>query len=175
MSCAVAERPTTPGRNCSPLQLIENCLREDLTDLEQARAFRSLMDSNGWSTHQLAKELGIAQPNVVRAVAMLKLPAPVRAKVEAGELSPSAAYAISGIDDVGRQAEVAARVVAEGLSRDETVDVVRRVKASGPARGKPGKGGGAKARPGPALVRERTLRRRPGSSSSRPAGRASTC
>ncbi|WP_435011916.1 ParB/RepB/Spo0J family partition protein (plasmid) [Tundrisphaera lichenicola] len=139
LSFVVAERPASVSELLG-LQLVENCLREDLTDMEQAKAFKALMDTNGWSTHQLARELGVAQPNVVRAVALLKLSEPIQSRVESGELSASAAYAISGIVDVDEQSEVAARVISEGLSRDETVEVVRQAKArKSPAKGRGGR------------------------------------
>jgi ParB family transcriptional regulator, chromosome partitioning protein len=41
-------------------QLIENCLREDLQPLEQAEAFKALMNANGWSARRLGEELHIA-------------------------------------------------------------------------------------------------------------------
>jgi ParB family transcriptional regulator, chromosome partitioning protein len=158
LSCVVVDKPATPSELLS-LQVIENCLREDLSELEQARAFRTLMDSNGWSTHQLAKELGIAQPNVVRAVSLLKLSAPVQDMVEAGELSASAAYAVSGIGDAEQQAKVVERIVSEGLSRDQTVEVVRQVKAREQSKVKPTSKG--RMTPGKPKVKhptERTIR-----------------
>ena len=51
MSCVVSEGPIDAGELLA-LQLIENCLREDLRPIEQARAFKSLMDRNGWSGNQ---------------------------------------------------------------------------------------------------------------------------
>lgn len=111
------------------LQLIENCLREDLRPVEQAKAFRTLMDRNGWTGERLAEKLHISNPSVFRSLALLKLPSPVQDQVEAGKLAPSVAYEVSRIKGADEQAEVAERVIAEGLSRDETVEVVRRAKS----------------------------------------------
>ena len=83
MSCVVSDGPLDAGELLA-LQLVENCLREDLQPIEQARAFRALMDKNGWSGNQTAKALGIAQPTVVRALALLELPEPVQGQVERG-------------------------------------------------------------------------------------------
>jgi ParB family transcriptional regulator, chromosome partitioning protein len=58
----------------------------------------------------------------------------VQDAVAAGQLAPSVAYEVSKLEDPDAQAEVAARVVAEGLSRAETVEAVRRV-ASRPRAG----------------------------------------
>ena len=68
----------------------------------------------------------------------------MQARVEAGELAPSTAYAIAKLDDASEQAEVADRVVSGGMSRAEAVEEVRRVAATGP-RAK-GQGKGAKVK-----------------------------
>jgi ParB family transcriptional regulator, chromosome partitioning protein len=132
MSCVVAEGAIA-GDELLALQLVENALREDLRPIEQARAFRALMQARGWSGSQLARELGIAQPAVVHALRLLDLPRGIQAAVEQGELAPSVAYEISKLDDPREQAEVAARVVDEGLSRAETVEAVRRSTAGAKA------------------------------------------
>ena len=92
------------------------------------------MDLNGWSTHDVARELAVDQSSVVRALKLLDLPAAVQEQVEQGTLSPATAYEVSKLDDPEEQAALAARVVAEGLSRAETVEAVRR--ASGTTKGK---------------------------------------
>jgi ParB family chromosome partitioning protein len=140
LSCVISEGPIEPGELLA-LQLIENCVREDLKPIEQARAYRVLMERNGWSGSQVARALGIAQPSVVRALAMLDLPTTVQEKVEQGALTPATAYEVAKLDDPEVQERVAARVVAEGLTRDQTIEVVRRasqgrgaIKAKGPSR-----------------------------------------
>jgi ParB family transcriptional regulator, chromosome partitioning protein len=135
------------------MQLVENCIREDLQPIEQARAFRTLMDRNGWPAARLAEALHLNAATVSRALALLDLPCTVQEAVAAGTLAPSVAYEVAKLADPTTQAEVAARVVAEGLSRADTVDAVRR--ASGGS-GK-GKGRGATKRKG-RKVTSRTFR-----------------
>ena len=110
-------------------QLVENCLREDLKPIEQARAFKSLMDVRGWSHRQLAEQLHIAPSAVSQALALLRLPDAVQESVEVGNLAPSAAYELSKVNDPEDQARLAAQVVAEGLSRAETAEAVRRTSS----------------------------------------------
>jgi len=140
MSCVVVDRPVPPGELLA-LQLVENLLREDLKPIEQARAYRSLMDGNGWSVSQVARELAVDHSNVSRALALLTLPEDVQGQVEQGVLSPATAYEVSKVEDPDAQAEVAHRVVAEGLSRAETVEAVRKAsrisKGRGASKGKP--------------------------------------
>jgi ParB family transcriptional regulator, chromosome partitioning protein len=139
MSCVVSEGPIDPGELLA-MQLVENCLREDLKPIEQAKAFKAIMEQNGWSGNQAAKQLGIAQPTVVRALALLELPPPVQEQVEQGALAPATAYEIGKARDPEIQQELAARVVNEGLSRSEAIEAVT---AARQASAKPGKGRGA--------------------------------
>lgn len=141
VSCVIGEGEISPAELLA-LQVVENALREDLKPIEQARAYRALMDLHGWSGNQVSKELAIAQSSVVRALALLDLPAEIQGRVAAGDLAPSVAYQVSRIEDPEAQAAIVERIVAEDLNRDETAEIVR--KAAG---GKPGKGRGAKAGP----------------------------
>jgi ParB family transcriptional regulator, chromosome partitioning protein len=134
MTAVIVDGPIEAGELLA-LQMIENCVREDLQPIEQAKAFRALIDRNGWSARQVARELGIVQSNVVRALALLELPSAVQEQVEQGALPPATAYEVSKLEDPDAQREVAARVVAEGLSRAETVEAVRKVGRTSNGRG----------------------------------------
>lgn len=113
-------------------QLVENCLREDLQPIEQAKAFRILMDANGWSARRVGEELHMANSTVVKALALLDLDPTVQGKVDAGELSPATAYEVSKLEKPEDQREVAGRVVAERLTRDEAAVVVREKSGRAP-------------------------------------------
>lgn len=143
MTCVIQEGAIDPGELLA-LQLVENLIREDLKPIEQAKAFRELMGRNGWSVRQLARELAIDHTGVVRALALLDLPPSVQRQVESGALPPATAYEVSKVADPGEQADLAARVVAGGLSRAETVEAVR--DSAGGRRGAKGgrTGGGRK-------------------------------
>jgi ParB family chromosome partitioning protein len=149
MACVIHDGAIAPGELLA-LQLVENLMREDLRPIEQARAFRSLMDLNGWSVRQLARELAIDHTGAVRALALLELPESVQSSVERGTLPPATAYELSKVPDPDAQRDLAARVVTERLSRAETVEAVHRAVGR-PAKGK---GRGGKAR----KVTSRTLR-----------------
>jgi ParB family transcriptional regulator, chromosome partitioning protein len=154
LACIEAGGPLTPDDILED-QLVENALREDLRPIEQARAFRALLDRRGCSIRQLAESLHVSNQSIVRALGLLELPADVQGRVEAGELAPSVAYEVSRLDDAEAQREVAGRVVAEGLQRDEVVEVVREASGRSAGGGK-AKGRGAKAKP--RKVTSRTLR-----------------
>jgi ParB family chromosome partitioning protein len=120
-------------------QLVENCLREDLKPIEQARAFKALIDRRGWTYRQLGESLRIAPASITRALALLDLPRDVADQVEAGTLAPSVAYEVARIGDAEVQRDVAARIVAERMTRDEATAEVRRSagRSKGRSAGKP--------------------------------------
>jgi ParB family chromosome partitioning protein len=135
--CVVLERRPDPRERLT-LQLIENLLREGLAPIEQALAYQQMMRLNEWGTNQLARELHIPASAVSQALSLLELPAPVREQIDAGELAASVGYELSKLEDPAHQVELAGRVVAEGLSRAETVEAVRR--ASGRSATRKGRG-----------------------------------
>ena len=114
------------------VQLVENAVREDLKPVEQARAYRRLMDAKGWSTRQVARELSVDQAKVVRTLALLELPEGVQEQVEQGAIAPTTAYEISKADP-DRQEDLARRVVSEGL-RTADVTEARRGPADRPGK-----------------------------------------
>jgi ParB family chromosome partitioning protein len=125
------------------VQLVENALREDLKPIEQANAYRALLDRRGWSYRDLAGNLHIAVSSVARALALLELPATVQEQVERGELPATTAAELAKAGDAEAIREVAADVIASGLSRSEAVARVRQATRK-PAKGSKGRGGRAK-------------------------------
>lgn len=124
MTATVLTRSPEAGERLA-IQLIENLLRSDLKPVEEAKAYRELMSLNSWSAAQLSRELAVSESKVARAMALLELPETVQTQVERGILSPATAYEISKIRDQSEQSELAARVVQDKLSRQETAQAVR--------------------------------------------------
>ena len=69
------------------LALIENLQREDLTAIEEARAFRRLMDEFGHTQERLAQALGKSRSLIANLVRLLDLPSEVQQMIERGQLS----------------------------------------------------------------------------------------
>lgn len=130
--CVIEDRDLSADDRLT-LQMVENALREGLTPIEQAHAYRRLIAANGWSGNRLAQELAIAQSSVASALALLDLPESVQDQVDAGELAPSVAYEISKLPDAVSQTEVAQAVVDGGMTRAEVSEVIRAVRAKRPA------------------------------------------
>jgi ParB family chromosome partitioning protein len=132
LACVIHEGELTAEERLA-MQLVENALRTDLKPVEQARAYRRLIDTKGYSTRELAAELHIAQTSVVRALSLLDLPVDVQARVEGGELAATVAAELTKLSDPSLQVKVAQAVVAEGLTRTEVTELVQAVKARRPA------------------------------------------
>lgn len=116
--------------------LLENIHRVQLNPLDEAAAYEQLLAEFGVTHSELADRLGRSRPVVTNTIRLLKLPVPVQRRVAAGVLSAGHARALLGLDDPERQEELAARIVAEGMSvraTEEAVLLARR-EAPTPAR-----------------------------------------
>ena len=149
LACVEAKGEMTPAEILED-QLVENCVREDLKPIEQALAFRALLDSRGCSARQLAESLGISHQAVGRALALLKLPEELQQQVDAGLVPASAAAEVARIDDDKVRREIAGKVASGELTRDQAVEAVRREtedRSKNKAGGGKGRGARAKTKP----------------------------
>ncbi len=110
------------------MALIENIQREDLNPLEEAGAYRNLMDSFDLSQEEVAKRVGKDRSTVANSLRLLRLPDQVRQDVIAGRLAMGHARALLALDDADDLLEARNQVVAKHLSVRETEALVKRVK-----------------------------------------------
>jgi ParB family chromosome partitioning protein len=96
--------------------LIENLHREQLNPLDEAAAYRQLLDDFGATHEELASKIGRSRPHISNTLRLLQLPAGVQRRVAAGVLSAGHARALLAMDDPAMQDRIAQRIVAEGLS-----------------------------------------------------------
>jgi ParB family chromosome partitioning protein len=96
--------------------LLENLHRVQLNPLEEAAAYRQLLEEFGTTHEELAQRIGRSRSQVTNTVRLLNLPVPVQRRVAAGVLSAGHARALLALDDAEAQEELATRIVAEGLS-----------------------------------------------------------
>ncbi len=130
--------------------LVENLQRADLSAIEEARAYRRLMDDFGHTQEKLAEALGKSRPYVANIVRLLELPERVQEMIARGELSPGHGRLL-----VGRQ-DAAELAVDWAKSKITVRDAEKLLGESRPAKVKlRGKGGKAKAGGGAdALLRD---------------------
>ncbi len=106
--------------------LIENIQREDLNPIEEAHAFRRLIDEFHLTQEQIADAVGKDRSSIANYLRLLKLPQEVRANVGSGALSMGHARALLGIADESALLRVARDVVAKSLSVRETEAIVKK-------------------------------------------------
>jgi ParB family chromosome partitioning protein len=114
--------------------LLENLHRQQLNPLEEAAAYRQLLDEFGATHEELAERIGRSRSQVTNTIRLLGLPPAVQRRVAAGVLSAGHARALLALDDPDAQERLAARIVAEGLSVRATEEAVS--QGAAPARAK---------------------------------------
>jgi len=122
------------------LALVENIQREELGVLEEAEGYRVLSEEFGMTQAEIADAVGKKRPTVANALRLLRLPASVRRSLGNGELTMGHARALLGVEDPGRQLELARRAVVQGWSVREMEERIRGRPASAPTdtAGRPG-------------------------------------
>lgn len=98
------------------LALIENLQRQDLNPIEEALGYQSLIEDFALTQEEAAERVGKSRPAVANALRLLALTPSVLEKVRTGELSAGHARAILTVKDSKKQAEVAQKIAALGLS-----------------------------------------------------------
>lgn len=124
ITAVIQDGPIRPDEMLA-IQLIENAQREDLRPIEQARAYKRLMDLYGWTATRVGEELAITQGAVSKALKLLELPEPIQEQVEQGSLSPDSGYELSKLANAEEQLAIASRVVAQKIGRNELRAVVK--------------------------------------------------
>ncbi len=105
--------------------LLENIHRVQLNPLEEAAAYQQLLDEFGVTHDELAARIGRSRPLITNMIRLLRLPIAVQRRVAAGVLSAGHARALLSLEGgPERQEELAARIVAEGLSVRATEEAV---------------------------------------------------
>lgn len=105
--------------------LVENVHRANLDPIEEAMAYRQLLDDFGMTHDALASKLGKSRSAISNSLRLLALPDSVTDLVVTGALSAGHARAVLGLTDQEQQERVASQVVAEGMSVRATEDLVR--------------------------------------------------
>ncbi len=98
------------------LGLVENVAREDLSPIEEARAYAILFDEFQLSLGEVAERVGRSKPAVSNRVRLLELPEDVLAMVGRNELTEGHARAVLAVPDNDGRRKLARRIVREGLS-----------------------------------------------------------
>ena len=106
--------------------LIENIHREDLNPIEQAEAFRALLEELGLKQEELADRVGVSRSHIANTIRLLALPLDVQQLLADDKITAGHARAVLSLGDQVAMSSLATRIAAEDLSVRQTEEVVRR-------------------------------------------------
>jgi ParB family chromosome partitioning protein len=109
------------------LALIENIQREDLNPIEEAQAYRKLIETVGLTQESLATRVGRDRSYITNYLRLLRLPDDIQKLVAEGKLSTGHARTLLGLVGVDEQRRIARRVLDRGLSVRDTEAIVRKL------------------------------------------------
>ena len=118
-----------PDAKLLQVALIENIQREDLNPIEEAAAYRRMVDELRMRQEDVATAVGKDRATVANYLRLLKLPEEIREHVASGAVSMGHARALLTLAEPDAQRRVARDVVAKGLSVRESEALVRRLAA----------------------------------------------
>jgi ParB family transcriptional regulator, chromosome partitioning protein len=120
-------KETTPQQMLE-LALVENVQRADLNPLEEAGAYRQLMDDFGLTQEEVAARVGKSRTAVANIVRLLRLPDDVKAALAADRISEGHARALLALPTAQLQRQVLAIIEARGLNVRQVEELVRRMQ-----------------------------------------------
>ena len=103
-------------RQMMEISLLENIQRENLTPIEEAKAYDQLIKKLKYTQEELSKHLGKSRANIANMLRLLSLPGEVQELVNEGKLSYGQARTLLSLEDEESMIELAERTVKEGLS-----------------------------------------------------------
>lgn len=107
------------------LALVENLQREDLNPLEEALAFKCLIDEFGFSHQEIGKKVGKKRSTVTNRLRLLQLPHKIRKYLLEGRITEGHARALLMIPNKSKQLEVCLRIVDKGLTVRDTERIAK--------------------------------------------------
>ena len=129
----VVVREVKDDRQLLELALVENLQRADLNPIEEAEAYRTLIDSFGLSHEEVAARVGKNRATISNMLRLLKLPPAVQDLLRSGRLTAGQARPLLALEDPAEIERLALRAAQEGLS-------ARALEAVSAAAAAPGRG-----------------------------------
>lgn len=116
-----------PIRDIMEIALIENLQREDLNPIEEALAYKSLIDNHNVTQEEISEAVGKSRPHITNTIRLLNLSEEVISMIECGEITAGHGKALLRITDKEKQLEIAKRIVEEGLSVRATESLAKKI------------------------------------------------
>lgn len=116
-----------PDDKVLELALIENIQRQELNAIEEAHAYKRLIETLGLTQEMVAQRVGRDRTFITNYLRLLRLPDDIQLLVEQEKLTMGHARAILGVDDPEIQRKVAQNIIEQGLSVRETERAIKRI------------------------------------------------
>ena len=123
-----------PDDSLLEIALIENIQRENLNPIEEAQAYKKLIETVGLTQESLATRVGRDRSYITNYLRLLRLPDYVQQLVKEGRLSTGHARTLLALDHVDLQRRIARQIIDGGLSVRSTEQLVQRATQEKPAR-----------------------------------------
>ncbi len=123
-------------RETLEIAIIENVQRSDLNALEEATAYRQLLDQYSYTQQQLADAVGKSRSHIANTLRLLTLPQNVRSMIETGALTAGHARTLVASDNAE---DIADKIISLGLSVREAEEMSRTTQVKSTSKSKPDK------------------------------------
>jgi ParB family chromosome partitioning protein len=110
------------------LSLIENIQREDLNPIEEAEAYKGLMDQFHLTQEEISRRVGKDRTTIANTIRLLKLPPEAKQSLSEGKISMGHARAFLSLEGAERQKSLLKRILLGGLSVRQTENLVKRLR-----------------------------------------------
>lgn len=116
-----------PIKDVMEIALIENLQREDLNAIEEALAFKSLIENYKVTQEELSELVGKSRPHITNTLRLLNLQKKVIKMIENGEITPGHGKALLRIENKDKQLEIANRIIEEDLSVRSVEEIAKKI------------------------------------------------
>ncbi|HHW56271.1 MAG TPA: ParB/RepB/Spo0J family partition protein [Clostridia bacterium] len=113
------------------IALIENLQREDLNPIEEARAYKALMEQFNLTQEEISKRVGKSRSSIANSIRLLNLEDKVQEMVARGDITIGHAKVILALDNKALQYEAAKKIVTESLNVRDTENLVKNLLNKG--------------------------------------------
>ncbi|WP_433746009.1 ParB/RepB/Spo0J family partition protein [Falsibacillus pallidus] len=121
------------------LAILENLQREDLTPIEEAAAYQTLMDKLQLTQEELAKRLGKSRPHIANHIRLLSLPSAIQELISDGKISMGHGRALLGLRKKDKMKAVVERIMGEGLNVRQLEKLIHEINENVSRETKPAK------------------------------------
>ena len=110
------------------IQIVENLQREDLNSIDEAKAFKRMVDDLGYTHEKIAERIGKSREYVTNKLRLLKLPSEIQDEIRKGKkgnIKESHARLVLSVDESDKQKQLAEKIINEKLTVKKTEQFLR--------------------------------------------------